>query len=287
MHDCYYELHSAVRTIRKSPAFTATATLTLALGIGAATIIFSAVYGILIAPSPYKDADRIVNVYIHDTARPNDNGRSGFSMPELMDYREQNHAFEDIVGFGYIDVLYTAKNETQLLPGGLVTVNMLDFLGVPPLLGRPFAQADVRPDAPPIFALSYRAWTEHFGRDPVVLGQTLILNNVPRTLVAIMPPRYLPGNADVWIPVAFTRADVHRMVMRSGFLLVSGGAVLGMLASVALARMLASQVWGVSTSDPITFVLALAVATVAGLVACLIPARTAVRVNPLVALRND
>jgi putative ABC transport system permease protein len=83
------------------------------------------------------------------------------------------------------------------------------FLGVAPLLGRWIAAGDAKADAPPIFVMSYRAWNEHFNRDPALVGQTFTLNNVPRTLIAIMPPRFLPGNADMWMPIPFTHTDVQ------------------------------------------------------------------------------
>jgi putative ABC transport system permease protein len=209
MDSWFLELRLIVRAICKSPRFAAVAIVTLALGIGAATVMFSAVYGILIAPFPYKNADRLVTFAIHDVARPKGSGRGALSMSELVEYREQNHVFEDIMGEGYEDVLYTAKSETRLLNGGLVTGNMMDFLGVAPLLGRPMGVEDARPDALPVFALSYRGWSEHFNRDRSAIGQAFTLNGVRRTLIAVMPPRYLPGNADVWMPIAFARADVR------------------------------------------------------------------------------
>src|ERR1700730_5214780 len=152
------DLRYAVRAIRKSPGFAAVAIVTLALGIGTSTIIFSAVDGILIEPFPYKNADRLASFYVHDVTRPKENGRGGFSMPEFMAYREQNHVFEDMMGNSFLDVLYTARGETQLITGAMVTPNMMDFLGVAPLLGRWIAADDGKADAPPIVVMSYRAW---------------------------------------------------------------------------------------------------------------------------------
>jgi predicted permease len=209
MSGWWQDFRYAARTIRKSPSFAAVAIVTLALGIGTTTVIFSAVDGILIEPFPYKNADRLSSFYIHDVTRPKENGRGGFSMPEFMDYREQNNAFEDVMGNSFLDVLYTARGETQLFPGAMVTPNMMDFLGVAPLLGRWMTADDARADAAPMFIMSYRAWNEHFNRDPTLLGKTFTLNNVPRTLIAIMPPRFLPGNADMWMPIAFTHTDVQ------------------------------------------------------------------------------
>ena len=209
MSGWWQTLRYAARAIRKSPGFAAVAIVTLALGIGTTTIIFSAVDGILIEPFPYKNADRLTSFYIHDVTRPKENGRGGFSMPEFMAYREQNHVFEDMMGNSFLDVLYTAHGETQLFPGAMVTPNLMDFLGVAPLLGRWITADDAKADAPPIFAMSYRAWNEHFNRDSALVGTTFTLNSVPRTLIAIMPPRFLPGNADMWMPVPFMHTNVQ------------------------------------------------------------------------------
>jgi putative ABC transport system permease protein len=208
MSGWWQTLRYAARSIRKSPGFAAVAIVTLALGIGTTTIIFSAVDGILIEPFPYKDADRLTSFYIHDVTRPKENGRGGFSMPEFMEYREQNHVFEDLMGNSFLDVLYTAHGEMQLFAGAMVTPNMMEFLGIGPLFGRWITADDARSDAPPIFVMSYRAWNEHFNHDPALVGTTFTLNNVPRTLIAIMPPRFLPGNADMWIPIPFTHTDM-------------------------------------------------------------------------------
>src|SRR5579864_1873333 len=113
MDALWQDLRYAVRAVRKSPGFVSVAAVTLALGIGATTVVFSAIDGILIHPFPYKDADRLVSFYIHDPKRPRENGRNAFSMPEFMDYREQNHVFEDMMGTGFTDILYTHQGETE------------------------------------------------------------------------------------------------------------------------------------------------------------------------------
>ena len=238
----WQDLRYAIRMLRKQPSFTAVATVTLALGIGATTVIFSAIDGILIEPFPYKDASRLTSFYVHDVTRPNETGRNGFSMPEFMDFREQNRAFEDMMGTSGLDVLYTSDGETQLFPGSWVTPNTFDFLGVPPLRGRPLAADDARPGAAPVFVLSDRAWGQHFNRDPTILGQAFMLNGESRTLVAIMPPRFLPANSDIWMPIAFSRTDLlddsgvpmffaTRARLKRGVTLAAAAADLGAIAT--------------------------------------------------------
>ena len=76
-----------------------------------------------------------------------------------------------------------------------------------PLLGRMITKADGNADAAPVFAMSYRLWKKQFNSNPNLVGKTLILNGQPRTLVAVMPPRFLLGNADIWIPSNMNRSD--------------------------------------------------------------------------------
>ena len=103
---CWQDLRYGARTLRKSPGFTAVAALTLALGIGSATTIFSAIQNILLDPFPYTDAQRVVAIQIHDTASGRPGGRTYYQAPEFLDYQEQNHVFEEVIGGTFVDVLY-------------------------------------------------------------------------------------------------------------------------------------------------------------------------------------
>ena len=201
------DLRFGLRMLRKNPGFTAVAVLTLALGIGATTIIFSAIDSILIHPLIYRDADRLASFSIHDLSKPTQDGRGGFSLPEYMDFDEQNHVFEGMQGIAALDVLYFDGQSTLLFDGSWVTPNAFDFLGVKPLLGRGLTVDDGKPDSPPVFAMSYRLWTKQFNQDPKIVGTTLTLNGVPRTLVGIMPPRFQIMNRDIFMPIAMKHTD--------------------------------------------------------------------------------
>src|SRR6266542_3299821 len=102
------DLRYGARTLVKNPGFTLLAVLTLALGIGSTTTIFSAIQNILLDPFPYKDAHQVVTIQIHDTSSSRPGGRSGFQTPEFLDYQEQNHVFEDVMGGTSGDALYNA-----------------------------------------------------------------------------------------------------------------------------------------------------------------------------------
>src|SRR5947199_7600305 len=194
------DVRYALRNLRKTPGFAAIAVLTLALGIGASTAIFSVIDNILMEPFPYPDAQRFMSVLIHDTERNEPGGRAAFSGPEFQEYVAQNHVFDRVIAMDNLDVLDRSGEGTQHFRGNYVTPGTFEFLGMPALLGRVMQPADYEPGAPPVFVLRYKTWVKNFGADPAIVNKTFILNDVPRTLVGIMPPRFGWGNADMWIP---------------------------------------------------------------------------------------
>ena len=192
--DCRYGARSLVR----APAFTLVSVVTLGLGIGAVTVIYSVVHNVVIDPLPYRDADRLVNVFVEDSRT----GfvRGGFSPSELADFRDQSRVFEDVIGTAGQGMLYETPERAEFLRGVWVTPNFFEFMGLQPLMGRAIVPDDGRPGAPPVAVLRHRAWTTYFGADPSVVGTTVVLNGEPRTIVGVMPPRFTWHAADLWVP---------------------------------------------------------------------------------------
>jgi putative ABC transport system permease protein len=203
------DIRYALMNLRKTPGFAIVAVLTLALGIGASTAIFSVMENILMEPFPYPDAQRFYSIQIHDTERNEPGGRASFSGPEYLDYVEQNHVFDRVIANDQFDVLYRSGEGTQMLAGHYVTPGTFEFLGMPALLGRVMQPADYEPGATPVFVLRYKTWVREFGADPKILNKTYVLNDTPRMLVGIMPPRFAWGDADVWIPDKPSRTAVN------------------------------------------------------------------------------
>jgi putative ABC transport system permease protein len=194
------DIRYALRNLGKTPGFAIVAILTLALGIGASTAIFSIMENILMEPFPYQDAQRYMGVQIHDTERNQPGGRAAFSGPEFLDYAEQNHVFDRVIGNDRTDVLYRSGEGTQRFSGNYVTPGTFEFMGMPALYGRAMQPADYEPGAPPVFVLRYKTWAKSFGADPAIVNKTFVLNGTARTLIGIMPPRFGWGDADMWIP---------------------------------------------------------------------------------------
>jgi putative ABC transport system permease protein len=200
----------ALRGFRKERTFALLAIFALALGIGATTVIYSVIDSVLLHPFPYPHADRLVNLYVKDVNRPPDDfGQTDQVTPAFLELRKQMNLFEDVMGDGGADVFYTVSGRTKLANGHFETPNTFEFLGVKPLLGRPITRADAQPGAPLVFAMSSRLWRKEFNSDSKLLGTTFTLNGERRTLVAIMPPRFLLGDADMWLPYNVYASDTE------------------------------------------------------------------------------
>jgi putative ABC transport system permease protein len=194
------DIRYCLRGFWKHPGFVIMAILALGLGIGSATAIFSVVENVLYEPFPYRAAERIVSVQVHDTQRSQPGGRGAYTTPEFVELRRQTHTLEEIVGINNLDVLYTTREGTERLQGVRVTSNTFDFLGIQPLRGRAPHPEDGKPGAPPVFVMSYKMWVKYCNRDPGVIGKTFLFNNESRTLIGIMPPRFTYFGGDIWYP---------------------------------------------------------------------------------------
>jgi putative ABC transport system permease protein len=194
------DIRFCLRGFRKQPGFLAMAILALGLGIGSATSIFSVVENVLLEPFPYRAADRILSVQVHDMKRSEPGGRGGYRTPEFLELRQQTRVMEEVVGIDSTDVLYTTREGTERLQGVAVTSNTFQFLGMTPILGRAILPEDGKAAAAPVFVMSYKMWLKYCNQDPQILGKTFLFNNEARTLVGIMPPRFTYFGGDIWFP---------------------------------------------------------------------------------------
>src|ERR1041384_7051084 len=117
MRTIWQDFHYGLRGMRKERGFTGLAVLALALGIGAATTIFSVIQNVLLDPFPYTNAEKVVTFYIHDTSNSRPFGRSFFKVAEFLEYQEQSHVFEEVIGSGVEEVAYASREGTEQLDG--------------------------------------------------------------------------------------------------------------------------------------------------------------------------
>jgi putative ABC transport system permease protein len=210
------DLRHAVRSFGKDRGSIALAILALALGVGASTVIFSIVYSMLIAPYPYRDADHLVYIHIHNPEHDDEYGRSSFTVKEFFDYKEQNHVFTNMLAANAVEVIYDVNSVSYEAVGDLIDPDTFADLDVKPEIGREATESDGTPGAPAVVLISDRLWHERFNRDPKILGTTITVNGTPRTLIAVMPPRFLLFRADVFIPTKYTRDLTNRVLGGSG-----------------------------------------------------------------------
>jgi len=203
----WQDLRYGARSLRKDRGFSLLAMFALALGIGATTVIFSVLDNVLLEPFPYKDSDRLAGFFIHDNSRADQDGRGDFSIAEYLDFKDQNHVFENIIGNRGLDVLYTDKEGTKQFQGGETTADAFEFLGINAFLGRGLVPDDARAGAPPVAVMSHRIWQKDFNADPSIVGSLVTLNGKQVTLIGVMPPRFLFGNQDFWLPLTLDRGD--------------------------------------------------------------------------------
>jgi len=205
LEDLGQDLRYAVRTLWKSRGFAVVSIVTLGLGIGASTAIFSVIDNIMLSPFPYKNPGEMVFLRIVDRQSNGSHGRQGYTATEYLELAEQNHVFSATTAAGEDLVLYKHGGGTDQLYGAHVTPGTFEFFGMPAMLGRVLQPADYEPGAPPVFVMRYKTWVTRFDGDPSILGKTMVLNETPRTLVGIMPPRFGWYEADVLIPEKLTR----------------------------------------------------------------------------------
>jgi putative ABC transport system permease protein len=194
------DLHYAVRQLRGSAGFTASAVLTLALGIGANSAIFSVVNSVLLNPMPYPHAERLVWIW---GRTPNGGTMAAISPPDFRDYRDRNRTFQH---FGAFSPFVGPRNwssggAAQQLRSAMVTGEFFDALGNAPLLGRNFTREDEQASDPRVAMLSYRVWQQAYGGDPAIVGRTARMDSSPITIIGVMPASFdFPRNTDFWFP---------------------------------------------------------------------------------------
>ena len=214
-----HEIRYALRQLMKAPGFTITAVLTLALGIGANTAIFTLVHAVMLKSLPVADPAQLYRIGANDICcvyggMGQGDGGWGLVSFDLYKYLEANTPqFEQIAAFQSnrpdISVRRSGSpGPAETFPAEFVSGNFFSTFGIQPLAGRMFTGEDDRPGAAPTVVLTYRAWQQHFGLDPSVVGSSFMVNGQPFTVIGITPPGFYGARLRedppaVYIPIAF------------------------------------------------------------------------------------
>jgi predicted permease len=191
MNALLYDLRIAARGLRRSPGFTVVAAVTLALGIGATTAVFSVVYGVLFRPLPFPSADRLVQIIQlveqPEASPPRAPSRSGLTHNQFANIERGTTTLAAIGRYSSTSATLTGRGDPVRLMGAAIAPRFFAELGVAPLHGRMLASEDATPGADPVVVLSYAMWRRYFNQNLAVLESRIVLGDVRRRVVGIMP----------------------------------------------------------------------------------------------------
>ena len=196
----FRDISFALRQLLRHRVYAVTAILSLALGIGATAAVYSVLYGVLIDPYPYHDANRIAFIEMH--GKQGQGNQLRFTVAQL-DQLRQAQSVEDVMAQDRTYMVATDGDLPLSVPVLRMTGNAFQFLGAPPILGRLFtaSEAPAGSDPPPVAVISYLFWKKRFASKPDVLGKVLELNQQQYTIIGVVGPRFTWTDAEIYLPL--------------------------------------------------------------------------------------
>ena len=204
LEDFWQDLRYTLRTLRQRPGFAAVALLTLALGIGASTVMFTVINGVLLKPLPYPEPDRLVTM--NEQTKGITDYRWGdlwaFAYPNYVDCKRESRSL-DMAAWRYNGGTVSAPGEAEHVDGAEVSSELFPVLGVTLSRGRAFLPEDDQPGAAPVALISYDLWQRHFGGSAAAIGRPLVFEGKPYTVVGVAPPGFRLAwmEPDVFTPI--------------------------------------------------------------------------------------
>jgi predicted permease len=214
----------AARLLRKAPAFTVTAVLTLALCLGANLTIFAVIDAVLVRPLPFREADRLVTVF--NTYPKAGVERDGSSITNYYERRHAIPAFRSLSIYRYGTAIVGAPGSTVRDEITQVSPDFFTTLGISPAIGRVFHDSEMNYGTDSVVMLTDAYWTQHFNADPHVIGRTVWVDSLPKTVVGVLPRgfRFLSSKSALYLPLT-SRPEQRTPLQRH-----SGGNVIQMIA---------------------------------------------------------
>jgi ABC-type antimicrobial peptide transport system permease subunit len=204
LESIWSDLRFALRQLRKTPGMAVLAILTLALGVGANTAMFTVIENVLLRPLPYASSSRMIFI-----GPPNE--KTSFGSTSWLDYRDiraQSKLLQDVAGYSADIGVMETQDSSQSVVAPRVTTNLFSMVGAQPLLGRTFSQAEGQAGGPAAVLLSENLWRQSFHADLAIVGRTVKVGGVPRTIVGVMPDSFrFPESvgpdvrSGIWLPL--------------------------------------------------------------------------------------
>ena len=202
------DIKYGLRTLLKKPAFTSVAVLSLALGIGANTAIFTVINAVFNHPLAIADPSSVVELFTKDTktVQAANANLTATSLQNFEDYRTANTGLSAMAAFFPFGLPLTQHGETNGVPVTMTSANYFDLLGVKPAMGRFFSPEEDLDHAVPVAILSHAMWVTTFGADAGILGKSIVLNNIPFSVIGVGPDGFkgtatLAGADVIWVPL--------------------------------------------------------------------------------------
>jgi putative ABC transport system permease protein len=210
------DIRTAVRGLTRRPGYSVVAVATLTLAIGANTVLFSVLDGVLLRPLPYPEADRLAMM-----SESSDQFYGSVSYPNFLDWREQARSFEEMGVISWATVTLTGGTEPVRIAMGRADPAFMRVAGLEPILGRAFLDEENVDGPRPVAILSHALWQQSFGADDEVIGQTVSLNGTPAEVVGVLAQGadFAESGVAVWVPVVPSigdwadRREVHALTV--------------------------------------------------------------------------
>jgi predicted permease len=198
LEDLWQDLRYALRTLRQKPGFAAVALATLALGIGATTVMFTVINGVVLKPLPYREPDRLVKLQEKTDFSTQWGNLWAFTYPNFIDCRSGSRSL-DLGAWRYGGGTVSGSGNAEYVDGREVSADLFPLLGVTPIQGRAFRPDEDRLGTPPVAIISYGLWQRLYGGSAAVIGMPLVFDERSYTIVGIAPAGFRLGDeADVF-----------------------------------------------------------------------------------------
>ncbi|MGH9161997.1 MAG: ABC transporter permease, partial [Vicinamibacteraceae bacterium] len=215
LEDAAQDVRYVIRTLRKSPGFTALAVLTLTLGIGANSAIFTVVNGVLIQPLAYLESDRVVVIYSTFPALglpPEERGFRTVSPAEYRELQQRSRAFSAMGAWNIGEISLSGIDTPLAVTAANASAEVFSVLGVSPQLGRVYTRDEETRAGQQVAVISDRLWRGAFGADAAIIGERVDVDGQRREVIGVMPPGFdiADSDVDVWKPAAIPEQPTNR-----------------------------------------------------------------------------
>jgi len=232
MHGLKRDFAHAVRQLAHALTFSSVAIGTLAVGIGSTTLIFGAVYAVLLRPLPYPKPERLVYVWAHNSSSRLQDALVAPTFNDVHEWAKEIHTIAPFGAFRAVRQTVTGDGNAERLNGAMVNAEFFTVFPTSPELGRPFTEQDMVPGTR-VVMISHLLWQRRYASDPDIVGRTLLLDGVPTTIIGVMPSRFTYPNGneipesygfaprtEIWLPLDLTDHEWSNRISRN--LLVIG-----------------------------------------------------------------